>query len=62
MSTELFPIGSIVKIPHQSGEYKVKGYNKDGSYALYGGPSGHAGFRDVYVVKLAKKISKRLEK
>ena len=62
MSSELFPIGSIVKIAHQSGEYKIVGYNKDGSYSLYGGINGHGGFRDVRNIKLAKKPSRRLEK
>ena len=58
---ELLPIGSLVKIAHQPGEYKVKGYNKDGSYSLYGGASGHGSFRDVFDVKpVAKKKSKRL--
>ena len=28
---ELLPVGSVVKIAHQPGEYKIKGYNKDGS-------------------------------
>jgi hypothetical protein len=51
----------VVKIAHQPGEYKVKGYNKDGSYSLYGGASGHGSFRDVFDVKpVSKKRSKAL--
>lgn len=58
---ELLPIGSMVKIVHQPGEYKIKGYNKDGSYSLYGGASGHGSFRDVFNVKpVAKKKFKTL--
>jgi hypothetical protein len=58
---ELLPVGSVVKIAHQPGEYKVKGYNKDGSYSLYGGASGHGSFRDVFDVKpVSKKRSKAL--
>jgi hypothetical protein len=57
----LLPIGSIVRIHGQSGEYKVKGYNKDGSYLLYGGTPGHGGFRDSYNIRPVKS-KKRVEK
>ena len=49
---EMLPLGSLVKIPRQPDEYKVKGYNKDGSYLLYGGISGHGMFRDSYNIRL----------
>lgn len=62
MNSDKFPIGSVVKIVQQPGEYKVMGYNKDGSYLLYGGTSGHGSYRDSHSIKLAKKPSKRLEK
>lgn len=58
---ELLPIGSMVKIAHERGEYKIKGYNKDGSYSLYGGPMGHGSFRDSFNIKLIiKKKSRKL--
>jgi hypothetical protein len=44
----LVPVGTIVKIFRQPGEYKVKGYNKDGSYLLYGGVANHGSFRDAH--------------
>jgi hypothetical protein len=44
-------VGSLVRIHGQSGEFKVKGYNKDGSYCLYGGAVGHGSFRDVVNVR-----------
>lgn len=54
------PVDTIVKIPRQPGEYKVKGYNKDGSYLLYGGTHGHASFRDAHhVVPVKTKRSKQ---
>ena len=57
---DLLPIGTPVKIVHQQGEYKIKGYNKDGSYLLYGGISGHGSFRDAFNVRQIKqKKSKR---
>jgi hypothetical protein len=60
---ERLPVGSLVKIPRQPGEYKIKGYNKDGSYLLYGGMSGHGMFRDSHSVKLivAKKRRTKVE-
>ena len=60
---EMLPLGSLVKIPRQPGEYKVKGYNKDGSYLLYGGTSGYGMFRDSHSVKLivAKKRRTKVE-
>jgi len=45
------PVGSLVRIHGHSGEFKVKGYNKDGSYCLYGGAVGHGSFRDVVNVR-----------
>jgi hypothetical protein len=51
---ELVPVGTLVKIVRQPGEYKVKGYNKDGSYLLYGGISGHGSFRDAFDIKPIK--------
>jgi hypothetical protein len=56
---ERLPVGSLVKIPRQSGEYKIKGYNKDGSYSLYGGISGHGMFRDAHDVKLIVQKKRR---
>jgi len=56
----LVPVGTIVKIFRQPGEYKVKGYNKDGSYLLYGGISGHGSFRDAH--RIVPITSKRREK
>lgn len=53
------PVDTIVKIFRQPGEYKVKGYNKDGSYLLYGGISGHGSFRDAHHIVPVK--SKRKE-
>lgn len=47
----LLPIGSIVKIVGSTGEYKILGYNKDGSYCLYGGQSGYGTFRDTFHVR-----------
>jgi hypothetical protein len=44
----IVPVGTIVKIFRQPGEYKVKGYNKDGSYLLYGGVANHGSFRDAH--------------
>lgn len=61
MNADKFPIGSIVKIAHQPGEYKVKGYNKDGSYLLYGGTAGHGSFRDSHNIKLTKQSKKRVK-
>lgn len=51
---ERVPVGTPVKIVRQPGEYKVKGYNKDGSYLLYGGISGHGSFRDAYDIRPIK--------
>lgn len=51
---ERVPVGTLVKIVRQPGEYKVKGYNKDGSYLLYGGISGHGSFRDAYEIRPIK--------
>lgn len=48
---ELLPIGTIVKIFGSAGEYKILGYNKDGSYCLYGGQGGYGSFRDTFKVK-----------
>lgn len=48
---ERVPVGTPVKIVRQPGEYVVKGYNKDGSYCLYGGTSGHGSFRDVHDIR-----------
>lgn len=53
------PVGSIVKIRRQPGEYKVVGYNKDGSYQLYGGITGRGSFRDSHDVVITK--SKRIK-
>lgn len=50
----LIPLGTLVKIFRQPGEYKVKGYNKDGSYLLYGGTPGRGLFRDAHHVVLIK--------
>lgn len=52
---ERVPVGTYVKIVRQPGEYKVKGYNKDGSYLLYGGISGHGSFRDAFHIRPVKK-------
>lgn len=51
---ERVPVGTLVKIVRQPGEYKVKGYNKDGSYLLYGGISGHGSFRDAHDIRPIK--------
>jgi hypothetical protein len=63
MTTEqnLVPIGTFVKIVRQPGEYKVKGYNKDGSYLLYGGISGHGSFRDAHDIRPIKAKKQRGE-
>lgn len=45
------PIGTPVRIHGQSGEFKIKAYNPDGSYCLYGGAVGHGSFRDVFNVR-----------
>jgi hypothetical protein len=55
----LVPVGTIVKIFRQPGEYKVKGYNKDGSYLLYGGVSGYGSFRSAH--RIVPITSKRKE-
>lgn len=53
METKL-EIGTVVKIINQQGEYKIKGYNKDGSYQLYGGAIGHGSFRDSFNIRPIK--------
>lgn len=56
---DMLPIGTSVKILHQQGEYRVKGYNKDGSYLLYGGIAGHGSFRDSFNVRQIKEKKSR---
>jgi hypothetical protein len=58
-TNEKVPVGTVVKIIHQQGEYKVKGYNKDGSYLLYGGISGHGSFRDSFDIRPIKEKKSR---
>lgn len=45
--SEKLEIGVEVRVLNQPGTYKVYGYNKDGSYCLYGGTLTHRAFRDV---------------
>lgn len=40
-------IGTPVRVRGRHGEFVVKGYNKDGSYLLYGGKPNHGAFVDA---------------
>lgn len=53
-----FPVGTYVKIKGQQGTFVVKGYGKDGSVTMYGGTTGHGGYRNVMPNRLTKVKSK----
>jgi hypothetical protein len=51
-----FAVGDWVRIKGQQGVFRVQGFHKDGSVALYGGdkdPRGHRGSRAVMPDRLA---------
>lgn len=43
----LIEIGTPVRVRGRHGEFVVKGYNKDGSYKLYGGKANYGAFVDA---------------
>jgi hypothetical protein len=45
--SEQLEIGTEVRVLNQQGTYIIRGYNKDGSYCLYGGTISHRSFRDA---------------
>lgn len=53
-----FPIGTPVKVSGVRGDFKVKGYNKDGSLLLYGGMTGHGAFR-AFTTNRVRKVKVR---
>lgn len=59
--SERLEIGAEVRVFNHVGTYKVVGYNRDGSYCLYGGPVGHASFRD-FRVDLVRPIKVKKER
>lgn len=44
---EQLEIGTAVRIRGRRGQFVIKGYNKDGSYLLYGGKPNYGAFVDA---------------
>lgn len=44
---EQLDIGTPVRVRGRHGQFVVKGYNKDGSYLLYGGKPNYGAFVDA---------------
>lgn len=55
-------IGTPVRVRGRHGEFVIKGYNKDGSYLLYGGKPNYGAFVDARVELVKPIVPKRKRK
>ena len=46
--TTTFDIDDVVRIKNERGTFRVKGYGRDGSLTLWGGPEGQEMFRAAW--------------
>lgn len=51
-------IGEQVRIKELAGEWVVKGFNKDGTVSVYGGPVYRKAFRDFPLERILRKVKK----